>query len=419
MNSRERVKAALNHTEPDRTPVDFGGTPCSGISAGALARLRKAYGLPEIPVKVHEPFQMLGFVDDDVIEKTGSDVIGLWPQRTFMGYTNDSWKDWQLFDGTKVLVGQGFEVDKTEEGGYILYPQGDRSAPPSAKMPKDGYYFDIIFRQEPVDENDMDGRRDFKDQFAVMQDEELKMYEEKAKNLFDNTDLAIIGGQIFLSIGDASVVPGPGMKRTPGIRKLDDWYMAHLLYPNYIKEVYSYQMEVGLKNLALYKEAVGDRIESVIVSGTDFGTQRGEFMSNDMFREFYKPYFKEVNDWIHTNTNWKTFYHCCGSFVNLLDDFVEMGADIINPVQCSAKGMDPVMLKEKYGNKLIFWGGAVDVQHTFPFGTPEEVYEQTQERMKIFSKGGGFICACIHNIQANVPTENVVAFFDAIRDFNE
>ena len=419
MNSRERVKAALSHKEPDRVPVDFGGTPCSGISAGALARLRAAYGLPYEKVKVHEPFQMLGFVEDDVIQKTGSDVIGLWPRRTFMGYTNDKWKDWELFDGTKVLVGQGFEVDREPEGSYILYPGGDRTVPPSAKMPKDGYYFDIIVRQEPIDENDMNGREDFKDQFSVIGDDELRLYEENAKDLYDNTDLAVISDYIFLSIGDASVVPGPGMKRTPGIRKLDDWYMAHHLYPDYIKEVYSYQTEIALKNLALYREAVGDRIESVIVSGTDFGTQRGEFMSNDMFREFYKPYFKTANDWIHKNTNWKTFYHCCGSIVNLLDEFVDMGADIINPVQCSAANMDPVMLKEKYGGELVFWGGAVDVQKTFPFGTPEEVYEETTERMRLFSKGGGFICACIHNIQANVPTENIVAFFDAIGDFNK
>jgi len=419
MNSRERVKAALSHKEPDRVPVDFGGTPCSGISAGALSRLRAALGLPYKPVKVHEPFQMLGSVEDDVIQKVGADIIGLWTKKTFMGYTNDKWKDWELFDGTKVLIGEGFEVDETPDGGYVLYPQGDRTVPPSAKMPKNGYYFDVIVRQEPYDENNMSGRNDFKDQFSVLQDDELRFYEDNAKNLFDNTDLAIIGDYIFLSIGDAAVVPGPGMKKTPGIRKFDEWYMAHLLHPEYIKEVYSFHLEVALKNLALYKEAVGDRIEAVIVSGTDFGTQRGEFMSNDMFREFYKPYFKVVNDWIHKNTKWKAFYHCCGSIVNLLDDFVDMGADILNPVQCSASNMDPVMLKEKYGDKLTFWGGGVDVQKTFPFGTPEEVYEQTTARMKLFSKGGGFVCACIHNIQATVPTENIVAFFDAIRDFNK
>ena len=418
MNSRERVKAALSHIEPDRVPFDFGATPVSGISAGALSRLRKALGLPDALVKVHEPFQMLGCVEDDVRERVGGDVIGLWSQKTFMGYENENWKPWELFDGTKVLVAGDFSVDKSEDGGYLLYPQGDKTVPPSAKMPKDGYYFDVILRQEPYDENDLNGRNDYKDQVSVLQDDELRFYENNAKDLFDNTDLAVIGNYIFLSIGDAAQIPGPGMKRTPGIRKHEDWYMAHILHPDYIHDIYSFQTEIAMKNLPLYKEAVGDRVEAVLVSGTDFGTQRGELFSPDMFREFYKPYFKQVNDWIHENTNWKTFYHCCGSVVNLLDDFVEMGVDILNPVQCSAANMDPVMLKEKYGDKLVFWGGGVDVQKTFPFGTPEEVYEETMSRLKIFSKGGGLVFGCIHNVQANVPTENIVAFLDAVKDFN-
>ena len=142
-------------------------------------------------------------------------------------------------------------------------------------------------------------------------------------------------------------------------------------------------------------------------------------MSADMFREFYKPHFQKVNNWIHENTNWKTFYHCCGSVINLLDDFVEMGVDILNPIQCSAANMDAAVLKEKYGDKLTFWGGGVDVQHTLPFGKPEEVYRETTERLKLFSQGGGFVCTCIHNIQATVPVENIIAFIDAIQDYNQ
>jgi len=418
MNSRERVKAALSHVEPDRVPFDFGATPVSGISAGALARLRPALGLPYKPVKVHEPFQVLGDVEEDVIERVGGDVIGLWTPKTFMGYKNENWKPWELMDGTKVLVGEGFAVDRADDGGWVLYPQGDRTAPPSARMPNNGIYFDAIVRQEKYDEDNMDGRGDWKDQVSVLRDDELLFYENNAKELFDNTDLAIIGNYMFLSIGDAAQIPGPGTKITPGVRKADEWYMAHLLHPGYIHDIYSFQLETAMKNLPLYKEAVGDRIEAVLVSGTDFGTQRGLFISPDMFREFYKPYYKKINDWIHENTNWKTFYHCCGSVVDLLDDFVDMGVDILNPVQCSAAKMDPVMLKDKYGDKLVFWGGGVDVQKTFPFGTPEEVYEETTARLTLFSKGGGLVFGCIHNIQANVPTENIVAFIDAIRDFN-
>ena len=419
MNSRERVKAALAHKDSDRVPFDLGATPVSGISAPALAKLRLALGLKDLPVKVHEPFQMLGFVEDDVIQKTGVDVIGLWPRNTFMGYENKNWKEWGPFHGTTVLVGEGFAVDKTEDGGYLLYPQGDRSVPPSARMPNNGYYFDVIVRQEPYDENNLNGRQDFGEQFELLPEDELKYCEEIVNSMYENTDLAIIGNHLFLCIGDAAQVPGPGMKKTPGIRRFDEWYMAHLLHPEYIKDIYGYQTELALKNLQLYKEAVGDKVEAVIVSGTDFGTQKGEIMSADMFREFYKPYFRQVNDWIHENTNWKTFYHCCGSIMNLLDDFVDMGADILNPLQCTAANMDIKVIKEKYGDKLTFWGGGVNVQQTLPFGRPEEVYEEVKERLALLSCGGGFVCASVHNIQATVPTENIVAFIDAINDYNK
>ena len=138
-----------------------------------------------------------------------------------------------------------------------------------------------------------------------------------------------------------------------------------------------------------------------------------------MYREFYKPYHTKVNKWIHENTNWKVMYHTCGSIVNLLDDLAETGIDILNPVQCSADGMDPHMLKEKYGDRFVFWGGGVDTQKTLPFGTPDEVYDEVLERLKIFAPGGGFVFNTIHNIQALTPTENILAMFEAIRDYNK
>ena len=152
-----------------------------------------------------------------------------------------------------------------------------------------------------------------------------------------------------------------------------DWLTWHLLNPEYIKDVYAYQTEVAIKNMEMLYEAVGDKIDIIYMSGTDYGTQRSEMISPDIFREIYKPFIKEVNDWVHTHTPWKTFYHSCGSIVNLLDDMHEAGVDILNPVQLSAAGMDGKMLKEKYGEKFTFWGGAVDTQKVLPFGTPEEV----------------------------------------------
>ena len=141
-------------------------------------------------------------------------------------------------------------------------------------------------------------------------------------------------------------------------------------------------------------------------------------MTLDSYREFYKPYHKRINDWVHANTKWKTFYHTCGSIVAFLQDFYEAGIDILNPVQCSAAGMDPRMLKEQWGDKFVFWGGGVDTQKTLPFGTPEEVYQEATERLEIFAQGGGYVDNPVHNIQSQTSAENMLAYFRAVQDFN-
>jgi uroporphyrinogen-III decarboxylase len=153
------------------------------------------------------------------------------------------------------------------------------------------------------------------------------------------------------------------------------------------------------------------------VSGTDFGAQNNLFISEDSYRDLYKPFHKAVNDWLHEKTRWKTFIHTCGSVVKLVPDFIEAGFDILNPVQTSAAGMDPTELKERFGEQIVFWGGGVDTQKTLPFGTPEEVRREVGQRLEIFGKGGGFVFAGIHNIQAGVPAENLITLFEAIRKY--
>jgi hypothetical protein len=419
MNSRERVIETLNHRQPDRVPVDLGATPVTGIAAEALYKLRAALQLENKPVKVHEPFQILGMVEEDVRSALKTDVVGIWAPKTFFGYKNENWKKWITPQGIEVMVGGGFTVTIDESGNTLIYPEGDTSAAPSAKLPNGGYYFDSLVRQEEIDEDNMNGREDFKEQFKVFSEEDLKHFEKSAEFFYKNTEYGIIANFAGAGIGDLAHIPGPGLKKTPGIRQADEWYMAHLLYPDYIKEVYNLQIEVALKNLSLLKEAVGDKIQAIFMSGTDFGTQRCEFMSPDMFREFYKPYFRKVNDWVHQNTNWKTFYHSCGSIVNLLDDIVESGVDILNPVQCSATGMEPKFLKEKYGDKLVFWGGGIDTQKTLPFGTVDEIKAEVTERLEILSENGGYVFNAIHNIQGQTPAGNLKALFDAVKEFNK
>lgn len=171
-----------------------------------------------------------------------------------------------------------------------------------------------------------------------------------------------------------------------------------------------------MKNIDRLVETVGDAAQAAFVTGTDFGTQRGLFLSPQTYRDLYQPFHKIINDYIHEHTNWKTFIHSCGGICGLIPDFIESGFDVLNPVQCLATGMDPRELKREFGKDIVFWGGGVDTQKVLPFGTPEEVYREVRERIDIFNQEGGFVFAAIHNIQANTPLDNMVAMFKAIHD---
>ena len=191
--------------------------------------------------------------------------------------------------------------------------------------------------------------------------------------------------------------------------------MSTVLRKSYIKEIYQYQLELQMKNLELYRQAVGDRIDVIVMSGTDFGAQSGPFISPKAYRELYKPLHKQMNDWVHVQTGWKTFFHTCGSIVQFLDDFHEAGIDILNPVQISAKGMTPEFLKTHYGDKFVFWGGGINPQQTLPFGTPEDVRKEVAQNVNTFKKDGGFVFSNVHNIQSNIPIDNLMAMFETLK----
>ncbi|MGD0878387.1 MAG: uroporphyrinogen decarboxylase family protein [Anaerolineales bacterium] len=419
MTSRERLRSSLNHTDPGKVVVDLGSTSITGISASALARLRKSLGLPEKTVRIHEPFQILGFVDEDILQALGCDVMGVWPIDTMFGYKNDRWKPWQLFDGTPVMIGEGFTYSEDNKGNIYLHPNRDLNAPPTGILPNGGYYFDNVIRKAPYDETHLDGRSDFAEQYSVYTDADCRNFEEQSRLLYENTDFGLIGQLAGGSLGDIAHVPGPNLSKPRGIREPMEWYIAHKTHPDYIKDIFAYQTDIALRNCALLWEAIGSRVEAVVVSGTDFGSQRCELISPELFREIYKPFYKQINDWIHQHTTWKTFFHCCGSIVRLLDDFVDCGVDILNPVQCSAAGMNPEFLKSNYGDKLVFWGGGVNTQNTLPFGSADEVRVEVLERLRIFAPGGGYVFSGIHNIQQPTPIENILAMYAAVRDFNQ
>lgn len=418
-SSRERLRQTLNHEEPDQVVVDLGSTAITGIHAQALYNLREALGLEKRRVKICEPLQLLGEVEEDVRQKLHIDCVDLSNGYNMFGFSNRGRKSWTLPSGLGVDVPGDFTTTVDGAGRTYLYPQGDVSVPPAAVLPEGGCFFDNIVRGNcSCDEAEgRSAREDFREDSGLLSDGQLRHMEELCNYCYNETDYGIIYSSAIASLGDFALIPGPGVKHPKGVRDLPDFMMAGLLCPDYIHELFEMQTEVALKNAELIYQACGNKIQAIYVSGADFGTQNGPYMSLESFRKFYKPYHTRINLWIHEHTQWKTFFHSCGAVADFLQDFYESGVDILNPVQLSARGMDGKMLKEQWGDKFVFWGGGVDTQKTLPFGTPEEVYQEVTERLALFSKGGGYVFNTVHNIQANVPVENLAAMFQALNDF--
>jgi hypothetical protein len=418
MTPRERLTAALNHQEPDRVPVDLGATAVTGIHASTLSQLRLALGLdqPGDRVKVVEPYQMLGEVTDDLREALGIDTVGVGLGRTMFGYPAADWKPWNLPDGTPVLVPGLFNTQPEKNGDLLQYPEGDRKAPPSGRMPAGGFYHDALIRQEPIDESKLDPQ-DNLEEFTHLTYADAQRLATEARRLHDGSGFGLVAGLEGLGLGDIAWVPGPQLKHPRGIRDVAEWYMSTVTRRDYVYRVFERQCEIALQNLGRVAPLVGDTVQVLFLTGTDFGTQRGPFISAATYRDLYKPFHTILNCWIHHNTSWKTFMHTCGGVRPLLEDFIEAGFDILNPVQVSAEGMEAEALKRDYGKDLTFWGGGVDTQKTLPFGTPEEVRREVLSRLETFAPGGGYVFNAIHNIQPNTPVDNVRAMFEAVREF--
>ena len=415
--SRERVRAALRHQQPDRIPIDFGGTAVTGVHVSVVAALRDHYGLDRHPVKVHEPYQMLGVIDDDLKQAMGIDVEGVMGRETMFGFRNHDWRPWTIpADGLEVLVSEEFRTTTDDRGDTLIHPKGNLDAPPSGRMPRTGYFFDTIVRQEPIVKERLDPR-DNTEEFSVVTEADL---DDLATDLAaaEATGRAVIGVLPGMALGDIAFVPAPGLEHPKGIRDIAEWYISVRKRPEYVRSVFEAQVEIALENLARIHGRVGDRFDAVMTCGTDFGTQTGAFCSVDTFDGMWKPYYQQINGWIHAHTTWKTFKHSCGSVERFMPSFIDAGFDIINPVQCSAANMGAEHLKREYGRDLVFWGGGIDTQHTLPFGSPDEVRAQVLERCEIFGAGGGFVFNAIHNVQARTPIENVVAVVDAVHEFN-
>jgi hypothetical protein len=379
-----------------------------------VEKLRDYYGLEKKPVRVVEPYQMLGEIDSELIKAMDIDVIGLFSAKNMFGIPNENWKVHKTLWGQEVLFPGSFNYTYNSNGDILMYPEGDTSVPPSGMMPKTGFFFDALDRQKPIDDSTLKVE-DNLEEFGHITEPELAYWKVKVNGLKDNSKavVASLGGT---ALGDIALVPAINLKDPKGIRGVEEWYISTLIREDFIKEIYERQTDIAIENLRLLSEVIGNKIDVVFTCGTDFGTQNSTFCSPETYDRVWLPYYKKVNDWIHQNTTWKTFKHSCGAVEPLMSNFIESGFDIINPVQINASGMDPRKLKEKYGDKLVFWGGGVDTQGAFAFGTPTQVREQVKTQCEILNKNGGFVFNTVHNIQANVPFENVVAMLEALKE---
>ncbi len=416
MNSRERVKCTLNHNSPDRVAVDFGSTAVTGVHVTCVAELRDYYGLENRPVKVCEPYQMLGEIEDDLLDALGVDTIALPAAGTIFGFRNENWKEFDAPWGQRLLVSKHFNTRQDANGDLLIYPQGDMSVPPSGRMPTGGFFFDSIIRQEPVDDDHLHPE-DNLEEFQPLSDDDLRHYEAQAKGLA-SSGRAVVSGIGGTAFGDIALVPAPFLKHPRGIRDIQEWYISTAIRQDYLHQIFSRQCEIAIDNLRSAHAVLGNAVDVLFICGTDFGTQTSSFCSTDTYDELYAPYYKRINAWVHKNTPWKTFKHSCGAVEAFIPHFIESGFDIVNPVQCSAAGMEPTVLKERYGNHIVFWGGGVDTQKTLPFGTADQVRREVLKRCEVFAPNGGFVFNAIHNIQAKTPLKNIVAMIDAVKEYN-
>jgi len=412
MTSKELIQQALLHRETNQIPVDFGATSVTGIHVKVVEQLRTYFGLEKKPVKVSEPYQMLGEIDEELARIMGIDTVGLTPRNNMFGFPNENWKEFLTPWGQIVLVPEKFITTSDQDGALLMYPEGDRNAPPSARMPRDSFFFDTIVRQEPFREEELTPEANL-EEFGFITNEELNYWKKQIEKIA-GTDKAVVANFGGTALGDIALVPAPFMKYPKGIRDITEWYMSTIMRQDLVRAIFDRQTEIAVENLKRIHAIAGNAIDVVFLCGTDFGTQDSQFCDVDTFRSLWLPYYKRMNDWIHQNTSWKTFKHSCGSVRPLIRSFIDAGFDILNPVQINAAGMDPKELKKEFGSEIVFWGGGVDTQKVLPFATPAEVEEQVKRNCEIFGKDGGFVFNTVHNIQANVPLENVIAMLKGL-----
>jgi uroporphyrinogen decarboxylase len=404
MTPRERVLTTLRHEEPDSVPLDFGGMHATGIHANAYHRLREFLGMPSRKTRILNAWMQLAVIEDEIRDRFGVDLTPVELLRPAFGLSIAHQQPYALPDGSEGEISSEYSPNISPDGSKTLSGPNGR---PFARMPAGGFWFDVI--DFPLENATTTGDIDkFDWEGLLLKQDELAFIQEQGRRLHEHSDRAVIGnfgGAIF------------------------DWSQQLRGFSNVMfdlvenQDLYTYLLdrmtEVHLENLRRYLDAVGEYIH-IVAMGDDLGTQNGPWMRPEVYRTLIKPRHARIFNYIkESNPHLYVFLHSCGSIYQLLPDLIDAGVDIINPIQVTANGMEPSRLKREFGKNLTLWGGGVDSQGVLPFGTPHQVREQVKERIQLMAPGGGYVFATVHNIQAEVPPENIVAMFEAVAEYGQ
>lgn len=413
MNSRERVLASINHQSPDRVPIDIGATPSSGISVIAYNNLKKHLGLSGGHTRVYDVVQQLVQPEDQFLDQFKVDVIDI--GQAFN--TNDSdWYDIDVSDGSKAQYPKWFKPTQDEKGYWHAYMDDGTKI---ATMPThatffdqtcfpwlDGYPDDLSCLEDDMGKIlwaalvhspwDNAGQADF---WKQLREKTLRLKQHTDKALMINCGCNLFEWGTFL-------------------RRMDNFLMDLYREPTNVERFLNALMKIHMETLAKVCEAVGDIVD-IIRFGDDLGMDSGPFMPLDKYRRFFHQHRTQLCNFVKNNSQMHTFLHTCGSVYKFIPDFIESGIEIINPVQTNCRDMEPEKLKHEFGNDIVFWGGGVDTRNILNRGSVADVKDQVKQRLEIFSPNGGFIFNPIHNILPDVPPENIIAMFDAIKEYNQ
>jgi uroporphyrinogen decarboxylase len=395
MTGRERIEAALNHRAADRIPVDLGASESTGIHGIAYNRYKKFLGIQGGRTQIYDLSQMIAKVEPSVLDQSGADAVPLLIEPR-------AWKQWRLPDGTQCEMPAGANLRSGEKGTELLADDGTVIA----TCPAGSYYFDTCFHPlagaaSPADiEAGLAHLESF--DWPSFCDEDYDDLRQKARGLYEKTGRAIVGN-LWVHVFAAGQI----------LRGFENFMMDLLADKPLAHAMMGRLVDCYEERVRRYVEAVGEYC-SVIQVNDDLGTQNGPQISPETYCEMIKPYHTRLWGMIKSLSGKPLLLHSCGSIYDLIPDLIEAGVDAINPVQVRAANMDSGKLKREFGKDLVFWGGGCDTQQVLGNGTPAEVGEEVRRRCADLAAGGGFVFCQVHNIQPNVPPENIAAMYAAL-----